>query len=125
MRSNTVLTLTTVAALALFSLATPAQAGGVRLSATHPETGDAGVVRAGYNPETGARWSQARGYDASTNTYAGTTRAYNPATGEGFTTSTTAAEGSGITTVVNTVNNGSYECSVSRDLPAFCAEMGE
>ncbi len=125
MRSYQAIAITTAAALAFFSLATPAQAGGFRVGATNPETGDAGVVTAGFNPETGARWGRARGFDASTGTYSSRTRAFNPSTGEGFTTSTTAAEGSGVTTVVNTVNNGSYECSVSRALPAFCTELGE
>ena len=111
-----------IVAIALI-LPTAAEAG-VRFSAGgyNPETGNAGRVAGGYNSQTGARYGRGSSYDASTNTYQGSTRAYTPSTGQGFTSSTTAAPGSGVTSSINTLNNGSYECSVSQELPAHCVE---
>lgn len=110
--------------LVVMSFAAPSYAGGsIRVGGSNPNTGNAGVVRAGYNSETGARYVRGGGYNASTGTYTGGTRAYNPATGEGFTSTTTATKGSGATTTVNTLNNGSYTCTISQTSPGHCVEL--
>lgn len=116
--------LSTIAALALITpaVAEASPSGRASVQFFNPETGNAGRIGGFYNRETGARSFRAWGYDASTDTYQGGTRAYDPSTGKGFTTSTQAARGSGITTTINTLNNGSYTCSISRDLPGRCVE---
>jgi hypothetical protein len=110
--------------LVMMTVAAPSYAGGViRVGGSNPNTGNAGVLRAGYHSETGARYVRAGGYNAATGTYTGGTRAYNPTTGQGFTTTTTAAQGSGITTTINTLNKGSYTCTVSQTIPGHCVEL--
>lgn len=114
-----------IAALALLVPATTEAAPSFRVggAAYNPETGNSARASAGYHSPTGSRYGRRSGYDASTQTYQGNTRAYNPSTGQGFTSSTTATRGSGINSSINTVNNGSYECSVSQDLPAHCVQI--
>lgn len=114
----------TALAFLLPSAVEAAPAFRVRVGGYNPETGNAGRVVGGYNNETGARSFRARGYDASTQTYRGATRAFDPSTGEGFSTTTQATRGVGATTTVNTLNNGSYTCSVSPDMPYQCVENG-
>lgn len=113
-----------IAALALVIPATAEAAPSFRFRASgvNPNTGNGARVAGGFNSQTGARFVRGGGYNASTQTFQSGTRAYNPSTGQGFTSNTTAARGSGITTTVNTVNNGSYSCSVSQALPANCTE---
>lgn len=113
-----------IAALALFVPTAAEAAPSFRVSATgvNSSTGTAARVSGGYNSNTGARYGHGGSYNASTQSYHGSTRAYNPSTGNGFTSSTSAAYGSGVNTSVNTVNNGSYECQVSQDLPAHCVQ---
>jgi hypothetical protein len=103
-----------------------AHAGGrIRVSGYDEETGDAAVIRGGYNSETGARYGRAATYDADAETYSGSTRFYNPSTGEGFTTTTDATKGSGVESTINTVNQGSYTCSASKELSAHCEEISQ
>lgn len=126
MRSLSTLAFTTILSLSLINLipASAAYASGrVRVGGYDPETGNAAVIRGGYDSQTGARYGRAAGYDASTQTYAGTTRFYNPSTGEGFTTTTEASRGSGVTSTIHTVNQGSYSCTASQTLPAHCVEL--
>lgn len=113
-----------IAAFALILPTTAEAAPAVRVSATgiNSSTGNAARVTGGYNSNTGARYGRGGSYNASTQSYHGSTRAYNPSTGNGFTSSTSAAYGSGVNTSINTVNNGSYECQVSQDLPAHCVQ---
>ncbi len=116
MRSTQALTLTLSVVLSALALSAPAYAGGrVRASGYNPETGNAVTMGGGYHAESGARWGQSSYYDADSQTYTGTSGAYNPSTDQGVTTSTTATRGEGTTTTVDTVNNGSYEFSASRD----------
>ncbi len=113
-----------IAALALITptVAEAAPSGRANFGVYNPETGRGGRIAGSYNRETGARSFRARGYDAAAGTYGGTTRYYDPSTGQGLTTRTEAARGSGITTTLNTLNSGSYTCSISRDLPGRCVE---
>ncbi len=126
MRSLSTLAFTTILSLSVIHLLPGSAAnasGRLRVGGYNPETGNAAVIRGGYDSQTGARYGHAAGYDASTQTYAGTTRFYNPSTGEGFTTTTEASRGSGVTSSIYTVNQGSYSCTVSQTLPAHCAEI--
>lgn len=91
-------------------------------AAYNPETGNAARSSAGYHSSTGSRYVRGSSYDADAQTYQGNTRAYTPSSNQGFTSNTTATSGSGINSSINTINNGSYECSVSQDLPAHCIE---
>lgn len=95
----------------------------VRVRGANPDTGNAGSASATYNPATGNRTVRARSVDTTTGTYTGTTRYFNRITGQGGTTSTSITRGSGATTTVNTLENGSFECSISQDLPANCVQF--
>ncbi len=116
--------ISTIAALTLTAPLTAAAAPSFRVGGTayNPETGNAARSSAGYHSPTGSRYGRRSSYDASTQTYQENTRAYNPSTGQGFTSNTTATKGSGVNSSINTLNNGSYECSISQDLPAHCVE---
>ncbi|NJK63248.1 MAG: hypothetical protein HC921_11710 [Synechococcaceae cyanobacterium SM2_3_1] len=126
MRSLSTLAFTTILSLSFLHLLPGSAAhasGRLQVGGYDPETGNAAVISGGYHSQTGARYGRAAGYDAATGTYAGTTRFYNPSTGEGFTTSTEARHGSGVTSTLHTVNQGSYSCTVSQSVPAHCAEI--
>lgn len=122
---STSMMLSCLIALALV-LATPVEAAPrfrASIGGFNPDTGNFGRVAGGVNRDTGARYLRASRYDAATGTFQRSTRAFNPSTGQGFTANTTAAQGAGLTTNINTVNNGSYTCTVSRGLPTQCIEQ--
>lgn len=125
---NTLTTALLSSLIALSLIAPTAQAAPtfrVSGSAYNPETGDAGRASGAYNSTTGARYNRFSTYDNETSTYTGSTRAYNPSTEQGFTSTTTAAQGSGVNSTVNTVENGSYTCVVSQSDPFHCTESDQ
>ncbi|MDX2271175.1 MAG: hypothetical protein NW237_04405 [Cyanobacteriota bacterium] len=88
----------------------------------NPTTGNAGRVAAGYNPTTGNRYMRASGYNASTGTFGRTAAGYNPSTGQGYRLNSQYVPGNGVTTNVNTVNNGSYSCYSSLNTGVNCSQ---
>lgn len=116
--------LSSIAALALITPTAAEAAPSFRVGGVtyNPETGNAVRASAGYHSPTGSRYVRGADYDASTQTYRGSTQAYTPTTGQGFTSNTSATNGSGVNTSIYTLNNGSYECSLPQDLPAHCIQ---
>jgi hypothetical protein len=92
------------------------------LGGYNPETGNAGRMAGGYNPSSGARYFRAGGYDASTGNFGATSRFYNPSTGQGAALVTEGVRGSGFTSTINTLQNGSYSCSASVSQPFNCVQ---
>ncbi len=91
----------------------------------NPETGLGGRMTGGYNPSTGARGFRMSGYDAELGQFESRSRYMNPSTGEGFTSTTTGTRGQGLTTQVNTMQNGSFTCFGSRNVVYNCTQNGE
>lgn len=94
-----------------------------RVSGVNPNTGNFGRISGGYRNATGSRFFRAGGYNPTTGTYQGGTRAFNPTTGQGFTSTTTGIRGQGLTSTINTLNNGSYVCTFSRGSRGQCLQQ--
>lgn len=94
-----------------------------KASGYNPTTGNFGRISGGYNANTGARAYRVKGYNATTHTYKGASGAYNPVTGRGYNSSSTYNSNSGLTTNVNTKQNGSYTCTATSKADAGCVKQ--
>lgn len=95
--------------------------GFFRAGGYNPETGTGGSIAGVYNPTTGARGFSAGRVDATAGRLNRTTRYYNPSTNQGFTSVTSGDRGQGITTQINTLQNGSYTCFGSQTVRFNCS----